>query len=116
MSASAHGRKCFYPITEVTLGTQKTIELETNLVLVTGQVQGVGFRFATVRRAHELGLTGWVRNQGDGSVQALLQGPVDQIDEMLSWLQYGPPRARVDHVDVERIYTDERRYGSFQQI
>ncbi len=99
------------------MGTQTNItDLETNMVLVTGKVQGVGFRFATVRRAHESGVTGWVRNQDDGSVQALLQGTADQIDNMLSWLQYGPPRARVENVQVERLYTDDRRYGSFQQI
>lgn len=91
-------------------------DLETNIVDVKGQVQGVGFRFATVRRAHELGVTGWVRNQQDGSVQALLQGSVDQIDAMLSWLHYGPPRARVTDVHVERNDTDNRRYDSFQQI
>lgn len=94
----------------------KIVDLETNQVSITGKVQGVGFRFATVRRAHELGVTGWVRNQNDGSVQALLQGTADQIDQMLSWLQYGPPPARVDDVQVECLYTDDRRYGSFQQI
>lgn len=94
----------------------KIVDLETNQVSITGKVQGVGFRFATVRRAHELGVTGWVRNQNDGSVQALLQGTADQIDQMLSWLQYGPPPARVHDVLVERLYTDDRRYGSFQQI
>lgn len=94
----------------------KTTDLETNRVSVTGKVQGVGFRFATVRRAHELGVRGWVRNQDDGSVQALLQGTVDQVDQMLSWLQYGPPQARVDDVQVEQLYMDDRRYESFQQI
>lgn len=91
-------------------------DLETNIVHITGQVQNVGFRFATVRRAHELGVTGWVRNQNDGSVQALLQGSVDQIDAMLSWMHYGPPRARVTEVRVERDHNDDRRYGNFQQI
>lgn len=91
-------------------------DLETNIVHVKGQVQGVGFRFAAVRRAHELGVTGWVRNQDDGSVQVLLQGNIDQIDAMLSWLHYGPPRARVTDVHVERNDTDNRRYDSFQQI
>lgn len=96
-------------------GHSETIDLETNRVRITGKVQGVGFRFATVRRAHALGLTGWVRNEADGSVQALLQGTADQIDQMLSWLQYGPPTARVDGVHVERLYTDDKRYDSFQQ-
>lgn len=93
-----------------------TDDVETNIVHITGRVQGVGFRFAAVRRAHELGVTGWVRNQDDGSVQALLQGRPDQIDEMLSWLQYGPPHARVDDVQTERDYMAERQFDSFQQI
>lgn len=91
-------------------------DLETNSVVVTGKVQGVGFRFSTVRRAHELGVTGWVRNQDDGSVQAVLQGTADQVDQMLSWLRYGPPQARVEDVQVEQLYMDDRRYDSFQQI
>lgn len=91
-------------------------DIETNVVQITGRVQGVGFRFATVRRAHELGVTGWVRNQEDGSVQALLQGDADQIDQMLAWLRYGPPRARVDEVHAERDYAAQRKFESFQQI
>lgn len=97
-------------------GQSKTTDLETNRVRVTGKVRGVGFRFSTLRRAHELGVTGWVRNEDDGSVQAVLQGTADQIDQMLSWLHYGPPSARVDHVDVEHLYTEDRRYDSFQQL
>lgn len=91
-------------------------DVETNLVNIKGRVQGVGFRFATVRAAHELGITGWVRNQPDGTVQAVIQGDPDQIDAMLSWLQVGPPSARVDDVSIERDYAAERRYDSFQQI
>lgn len=94
----------------------KAADLETSRVRVTGKVQGVGFRFSTVRQAHELGVTGWVRNEDDGSVQAVLQGTADQIDQMLSWLQYGPPNARVDNVETEPLYTEERRYSSFQQL
>lgn len=90
--------------------------IETNRVRIVGQVQGVGFRFATVRRAHELGVTGWVRNQNDGSVQALLQGDPDQIDAMLAWMRYGPDRARVDDITVEPDYTFSRRFASFQQL
>jgi len=95
---------------------QMSSETETNRVIVKGKVQGVGFRFSTVRRAHELGVRGWVRNLDDGTVEALLQGAPDQIDELLSWMRYGPPAARVDNVEVERLYDEDRRYESFQQI
>lgn len=84
-------------------------------IRVTGKVQGVGFRVATVRQAHSLGVTGWVRNLEDGSVEGLLQGPQDRIDEMLSWLHVGPPAARVEHVEVQEAQVD-RRYDRFEQI
>ena len=89
--------------------------VETVSVTVTGRVQGVGFRAATVRQAHLLKLTGWVRNNHDGSVEALLQGPHDVIDQMLSWLLMGPPPARVDQIDTNEVVT-ERRFDRFEQI
>lgn len=60
--------------------------IETYYVRVRGVVQGVGFRHATVRRAHALGVRGWVANLDDGSVEALIQGPANQVDLMLEWL------------------------------
>ena len=88
---------------------------ETLLVCVRGVVQGVGYRASTVRQAHLQGVTGWVRNQDDGTVQALIQGAPDQIDRMLEWMRHGPPAARVSELstDVEHA---ERRYQRFEQI
>ena len=89
--------------------------VETLAVRITGRVQGVGFRIATVRHAHMLGVTGWVRNAEDGSVEALLQGPHDQVDRMLSWLHMGPPAARVRDVTSQEEITD-RYFDRFEQI
>lgn len=89
--------------------------VETLAVIVTGKVQGVGFRMATVRQAHSLGIAGWVRNLEDGAVEALLQGAHDRIDKMLSWLNVGPPAARVDGVQAMEVQ-DDRRYDRFEQI
>jgi acylphosphatase len=89
--------------------------LETLDVRITGRVQGVGFRAAAVRQAHLLGVTGWVRNNADGSVQTLLQGPHDQVDRMLSWLLVGPPGARVAEV-VSQAQDVGRRYEHYEQI
>lgn len=89
--------------------------VETLSVRVTGNVQGVGFRLAAVRQAHSLGVTGWVRNLEDGAVEALLQGPHGQIDQMLSWLRVGPPAARVDDIENHEIL-DDRHYDRFEQI
>lgn len=68
-----------------------TTNVETVSVRITGKVQGVGFRLSTVRQAHSLGVTGWVRNLEEGSVEALLQGGHDRIDQMLAWLRVGRP-------------------------
>jgi len=90
-------------------------EMETLDVRVTGRVQGVGFRAATVRQAHLLGVTGWVRNAADGSVEALIQGDAEQVDQMLSWLHRGPPSAKVAEVTHSQNDT-ERHFDIFQQI
>jgi acylphosphatase len=89
--------------------------VETVSVTISGRVQGVGFRAATVRQAHSLKITGWVRNNANGTVEALLQGPHEAVDQMLSWLLVGPPTARVDQVDTNEVIT-ERRFDRFEQI
>jgi acylphosphatase len=89
--------------------------VETLAVRVTGKVQGVGYRMATVRQAHSLGVTGWVRNLDDGSVEAVLQGPHGAIDEMLSWLRIGPPAAQVRDVESTELQ-EQRLYDRFEQI
>lgn len=70
-------------------------------VIVSGRVQGVGFRAATVRQAKRLGLTGWVRNLRDGSVEALFRGPAGKVEEALEWCRTGPAGARVDRIEVD---------------
>jgi DNA ligase D-like protein (predicted 3'-phosphoesterase) len=70
---------------------------------VTGLVQGVGFRDATVRRAHALGLLGWVRNGEDGSVIVHAEGPRAATDELLAFLREGPPPARVADVQTAPV-------------
>ena len=89
--------------------------VETLSVLVLGKVQGVGFRAAAVRQAHQLKLGGWVRNLDDGRVEALLQGEHEALDRMLSWLLQGPPGARVDEVTHDQVHT-RRLYDRFEQI
>lgn len=69
-------------------------------VRVSGRVQGVGFRFYTCRQARRLGLTGWVRNEYDGSVLVHIQGPESDVESLCRWLQNGPPTARVDEAKI----------------
>lgn len=68
-----------------------------------GRVQGVYYRASTEQQARELGLTGWVRNLPDGSVEAQLQGSERDVDALVRWAHDGPPAARVDRVDVHDI-------------
>jgi acylphosphatase len=66
--------------------------------VVFGRVQGVSFRFYTRDTADELGLTGWVANRYDGSVEVVAEGPRAALDRLLEYLYHGPPMARVDQV------------------
>lgn len=65
---------------------------------IEGRVQGVGFRYATVRMARTLGLCGRVWNREDGTVEVHASGPADALDELGAWLEQGPPAARVEAV------------------
>ena len=71
-------------------------------VTVSGRVQGVGFRWAITERARSRGVAGWVRNQPDGTVEAVLEGPPEAVDALVAWIRRGPPGARVDDVTVEQ--------------
>jgi len=96
------------------MSNELDVRIETYYVRVRGVVQGVGFRHATVRQAHALGICGWVANLDDGSVEALVQGAANQVDRMLSWLRHGPPAAHVTEM-VSEERTDEKRYARFEQ-
>lgn len=78
-----------------------------------GRVQGVFFRQSTQAEATRLGLTGWVRNLPDGSVEALAEGPADAVRELLAWCRQGPPAAEVSSVDID--WTDATgEYQAFE--
>jgi acylphosphatase len=77
----------------------------TKRVLISGQVQGVGFRAWTQDEAELRGLSGWVRNRRDGSVEALFVGPSDLVAEMIETCRKGPRHARVEA--VETIYGND---------
>lgn len=68
--------------------------------IVTGRVQGVGFRYFVVRQARALGLTGWVRNLPDGTVEALAAGPGPAVEELEEALRQGPSASRVEDVRI----------------
>lgn len=70
-------------------------------VLVSGRVQGVGYRASTWDTAILLKLNGWVRNLRDGRVEAVFEGTGDRVEEMIRWCHKGPPTAVVQEVQVE---------------
>lgn len=77
-----------------------------------GHVQGVFFRESMCRKAQQLGITGWVRNRRDGSVEAMIQGATEAISAMIEWARTGPEPARVERVEISAgsgEYTDFER-------
>ena len=77
-------------------------------VIITGRVQGVFFRVETQRAAEGFGVSGWVRNKRDGTVEAVFEGRQKDVDATLNWCRQGPRMARVDKVDINwQDYTGE---------
>jgi acylphosphatase len=72
----------------------------TQHLRISGRVQGVGFRHYMTRQARGLGVTGWVHNRHDGSVEAMVQGTEDAVARLIEWARSGPPSARVTDVQV----------------
>lgn len=79
---------------------------ETRYFLVSGRVQGVGFRAATQRQALQLSLDGWVRNRHDGAVELMAAGSAGDLDALRDWLGHGPASAHVTRV-IEQSADDE---------
>ena len=82
---------------------------------ITGKVQGVWYRASAKDKALELGLTGKVWNEKDGSVGAIIQGDEELISEFIEWCKKGPPLSRVDQVYSEEIPASEN-FGSFEIV
>jgi acylphosphatase len=79
--------------------------------VISGKVQGVGYRYFALRVARELKLAGWVKNLPDGRVEALASGPVARLKRFDAELRIGPPRAEVRAVEMEETVTDGKLEG-----
>lgn len=80
-----------------------------NLVRIRGRVQGVWYRGWVCEEAVQRGLSGWVRNRHDGSVEALFAGPALSLEEMINACWQGPPAAEVLKVEAETAEAPEQR-------
>jgi acylphosphatase len=79
-------------------------------LVISGRVQGVGFRYSMAEEAERLGVTGWVRNRRDGTVEAVLDGAPDSIEVILAWARRGPPSARVTEVRISETAGSYERF------
>ena len=75
-------------------------------LLIEGRVQGVGYRWFATRAARELGVRGWVRNLGDGRVEAQVAASAAVLEDLLGRLRRGPVHARVDRIELEPLRED----------
>ena len=80
-------------------------------VVIRGRVQGVGYRDSMVDAARRYGVTGWVRNDRGGTVEAFVQGAPEAVGFVLSWCWRGPPRARVTEVEAAQEEPDPALHG-----
>ena len=84
-------------------------------IRIRGLVHGVSFRSSMAQLASDLGVRGWVRNLPDGTVEAFLEGDERRVRRVIDWAKFGPPRARVDKLEVEpatpRNHRDFRIHG-----
>lgn len=81
-------------------------------VIISGRVQGVFFRMETMEEANRSGVSGWVKNRHDGTVEAVFEGDKNSVESMLQWCKKGPPASKVDNVQL----TWEPYAGEFKKF
>lgn len=81
-------------------------------LIISGRVQGVGFRAFALDKAREFNIKGWIKNRSDGKVEALIQGRESDISKLLRFLEKGPAWARVDKIEMENE-DEDRIFKSF---
>jgi acylphosphatase len=89
--------------------------MRTRQIRVKGRVQGVGYRYALRDEAERMGITGWVRNRADGTVEALLRGDERALDALIGWARRGPRAARIEELREEPLQAEfDRTYDRFE--
>lgn len=90
-----------------------SIEMKKIKALISGRVQGVGFRMSTQSQARQLGIGGYVRNLANGDVEIVASGETERVDKLLTWAKSGPPSAVVDDFRIENL-TNEAEFDGFE--
>ncbi|MGB3536174.1 MAG: acylphosphatase [Microcoleaceae cyanobacterium] len=88
-------------------GNSLNSEMTRVHVWISGRVQGVGYRFSTLHQAKQRDLHGWVKNLPDGRVEAVFEGTLTNIEEMIQWCHHGPEAALPKNVEVEYEEVEE---------
>ncbi|BAU64368.1 acylphosphatase [Stanieria sp. NIES-3757] len=82
--------------------------------IVSGQVQGVGFRMSTRSQARQIGIDGFVRNLTNGDVEIIAKGEAEKVDRLLEWAKSGPPSAVVNKLEVEVLVDNGEELKGFE--
>jgi acylphosphatase len=77
--------------------------METVRLLISGKVQGVFFRETSRKMAEKLNIRGWIKNNPDGKVEAVVTGTGETVEEFIKWCKAGPEKAKVDKVEIEKL-------------
>ena len=86
----------------------------TRHLIITGRVQGVGYRNYMAHKAHQFDITGWVRNRNDGSVEAAIQGSPANVEALIQRAHRGPPKAAVSGVQVIEVIDLSQKFTGFE--
>ena len=78
------------------------VDITTLRLRIEGSVQAVGFRYFAIGEARRLGVTGWIRNRSDGTVEALASGTTKAVEDFVAICMRGPPGARVTNIDLHQ--------------
>ena len=101
------------PKSDLAIDREAILIMKKIQVIVSGKVQGVGFRKYTQNKAEQLGVVGFVQNLSDGTVKIVAAGEDDRVDALINWAKSGSPPAKVDNLEIE---TMEYQSGEFDRF